>query len=96
MNAYLILDFAIKDLPGFLLYVEAIPPFIEKHGGKYVVRGAAPTVMEGDWCPERLVVLEFPAADNARAFLGDPDAQALFDIRHATTISRLVLVEGCG
>jgi uncharacterized protein (DUF1330 family) len=96
MNAYLILDFAIKDLPGFLRYVEAIPPFIEKHGGKYVVRGAAPTVMEGDWRPERLVVLEFPAADNARAFLGDPDAQALFDIRHATTISRLVLVEGCG
>ncbi|WP_374469144.1 DUF1330 domain-containing protein [Phenylobacterium sp.] len=95
MTAYLVLDFTVHDRAGFLPYVRAIPAFIEKHGGRYVVRGAEPTVMEGDWAPERLVVLEFPSRQGAQAFLADPEAQPLFAIRHATTTSRLVLVDGC-
>jgi uncharacterized protein (DUF1330 family) len=95
MKAYLVLDFSVADVPGFLPYVDAIPAFIEKHGGRYIVRGAAPTVMEGDWRPERMVILEFPSRRQAKAFLKDPDAQALFEVRHRTTHSKLVLVQGC-
>ncbi|MFZ5718742.1 MAG: DUF1330 domain-containing protein [Pseudomonadota bacterium] len=95
MTAYLVLDFSVRDLRGFMPYVEAIPAFIEKHGGRYIVRGVEPTVMEGDWRPERMVILEFPARANAEAFLADPGAQALFALRHATTDSKLVLVDGC-
>lgn len=94
MTAYLVLDFQVTDLPGFMPYVEQIPAFIEKHGGRYIVRGVEPTVMEGDWKPERMVILEFPSSDHARAFLADPEAQSLFAIRHSTTVSKLVLVEG--
>ena len=82
MTAYLVLDFSVQDLPGFLPYVDAIPAFIEKHGGRYIVRGATPTVMEGDWSPQRMVILEFPSREHATAFLADPDAQALFALRH--------------
>ena len=95
MKAYLVLDFAIHDLPGFRPYISAIPAFIEKHGGKYLVRGVEPTVMEGDWAPELMVILEFPSRNDAKAFLDDPEAQALFEVRHATTTSTLVLVDGC-
>jgi uncharacterized protein (DUF1330 family) len=94
MTAYLVLDFSIKDLRGFLPYAEAIPDFIEKHGGRYIVRGVEAEVMEGDWAPERLVILEFPSSDHARAFLSDPEAQDLFALRKRTTVSKLVLVEG--
>ena len=94
MKAYLVLDFAVHDLPAFLEYVRKIPAFIAKHGGRYIVQGAEPTAMEGDWQPERMVILEFPARDNATAFLGDPEAQDLFAVRHRTTISKLVLVDG--
>jgi uncharacterized protein (DUF1330 family) len=51
--------------------------------------------MEGDWTPERMVILEFPSRENARAFLDDPEAQTLFAVRHKTTVSKLVLVDGC-
>ncbi len=94
-KAYLVLDFSITDLPGFLPYVEGIPAFIAKHGGKYIVRGVEPTVMEGDWAPERVVILEFASSEKAKAFLSDPDARLLFDRRHRTTDSKLILVEGC-
>ena len=95
MTAYLGLDFSILDLPRFLPYADAIPAFIEKHGGRYIVRGVEPTVMEGTWSPDRVVVLEFPSQDHAKAFLADPDAQPLFALRHRTTNSKLILVEGC-
>lgn len=49
----------------------------------------------GDWTPELMVVLEFPSRDAAKAFLKDPDAQPLFAVRHQTTTSRLVMVDGC-
>ncbi|TAL37938.1 DUF1330 domain-containing protein [Phenylobacterium sp.] len=95
MKAYLVLDFAVHNLRGFLPYVSAIPAFIEKHGGRYIVRGVEPTVIEGNWSPQRLVILEFPSQDNARAFLDDPEAQGLFAVRHGTTDSKLILVDGC-
>ncbi len=95
MNAYLILDFTIHDLDSFFEYINKIPEFIEKHSGRYIVQGEVPTVMEGDWSPERVVVLEFPSRDNAKQFLADPEAQSLFSIRHNTTTSKLILVDGC-
>ena len=42
-----------------------------------------------------MVILEFPKREKAEAFLDDPEARDLFKVRHATTTSRLVLVDGC-
>ena len=95
MKAYLVLDLAVHDLAGFKPYIAGIPAFIEKHSGKYIIQGVRPTIMEGDWSPERIVVIEFPARKNAEAFLSDPDCQDLFRVRHKTTTSKLVLADGC-
>lgn len=95
MNAYLILDLAIHDLERFSEYIEKIPEFIKKHSGRYVVQGVEPSVMEGDWEPQRVVVIEFPTSDHAKTFLKDPEAQELFKLRHSTTTSKLILVDGC-
>ena len=95
MKAYLVLDFEINDLESFGEYIEKVPAFIEKHDGKYIVQGAEPTPMEGNWRPERMVIIEFPARKNATAFLNDPDFQDLLSIRHQTTTSNLILVDGC-
>lgn len=94
MTAYLVLDLTVNDLRDFLPYVDAIPSFIARHGGRYASKGAKPQVMEGDWAPQRLVILEFPSREHARAFLADPDAQELFARRRRSTTSRLVLVDG--
>jgi uncharacterized protein (DUF1330 family) len=95
MKAYLVLDFSVNDLGGFKTYIAEIPAFIARHSGKYIVRGVVPTTIEGDWKPERMVILEFPERENAEAFLSDPEVKDLFKVRHTTTTSKLVLVEGC-
>jgi uncharacterized protein (DUF1330 family) len=95
MKAYLVLDLTVNDFAGFRKYVDEIPAFIAKHSGKYIVRGVEPTTIEGDWKPERMVIIEFPERENAEAFLGDPEIRDLFRVRHATTTGKLVLVDGC-
>lgn len=95
MSAYLILDFTIRDLDAFQEYIRKIPAHIEKHHGRYIVQGEVPTILEGDWRPDRIVVIEFPTSDTAKEFLQDPEAQSLFELRHRTTTSKLVLVDGC-
>ena len=95
MKAYLVLDLTVNDFNGFRKYVAEIPAFIARHSGQYIVSGGEQKTIEGDWKPERLVIIEFPARENAEAFLDDPEIQDLFEVRHRTTTSRLVLADGC-
>jgi uncharacterized protein (DUF1330 family) len=85
----------VNDFGGFRKYIAEIPAFIAKHSGKYIVQGVQPTPIEGDWKPERMVIIEFPGCDKAEAFLSDPEIQDLFKLRHDRTTSKLVLVDGC-
>jgi len=95
MKAYLVLDLTVNDINGFRKYIVEIPACIAKHSGQYIVRGVQPTIIEGDWKPECVIIIEFPSRAKAEAFLSDPDIQELFKLRHTTTTSRLVLVDGC-
>lgn len=95
MNAYLIIDLTIHDFSKFSEYINKIPEFIKKHSGKYIVQGEEATVMEGNWNPERMIVIEFSSRENANNFLQDKEAQTLFALRHETTTSNVILVDGC-
>lgn len=95
MKVYLVLDLTVNDFSRFKKYIVEIPAFIAKHSGRYLVQGVQPTTIEGDWKPDRMVIIEFPARDKAEAFLGDPDIQDLFKVRQETTTSKLVLADGC-
>jgi uncharacterized protein (DUF1330 family) len=95
LKAYLVLDLSVNDVAGFKTYIAEVPAFIARHSGRYIVRGVEPTTIEGDWAPERLVIIEFPEREKAQAFLDDPDIKDLFKLRHATTTSKLLLADGC-
>jgi uncharacterized protein (DUF1330 family) len=71
MKAYLVLDLTVNDINGFRKYIVEIPACIAKHSGQYIVRGVQPTIIEGDWKPERVVIIEFPSRAKAEAFLSD-------------------------
>ena len=51
-------------------------------------------MLEGDWSPLRLVVIEFPDMDAARAW-HESDAYApLIELRQSASATNIVLVEG--
>lgn len=94
MKAYLVLDISVHDMERYKKYTGRSPAFVEKHQGKYLVRGGAMEVVEGDWAPQRFVVIEFPTKENAEAFVQDPEYQAVAEDRRAATTSKTILVEG--
>ena len=94
MAAYLILDIHVKDPEEYAAYRERAPATLEAYGGRYLVRGGPHEVVEGDWNPERVVVVEFPSAERAREWYASPEYQEIVDMRKRAAPSQCVLVEG--
>ncbi len=95
MAAYVIVDVEVHDPEAYREYTAQVPATLERYGGRFVVRGGAAETVEGNWSPQRVVVLEFPTADAARTWHASPEYQAILPIRqrHART-NFLTIVEG--
>ncbi len=94
MSAIVIFDVEIRDVPRYQDFIQKVKPALEAAGGRYLARGGAHKVYEGDWSPRRLVVLEFPSVQAWEDFYNGPIYQGLKAIRDECSSSRLVIVEG--
>ncbi len=94
MSAYIIVDLEITDPEKFQKYRELVSPLVQVYGGKYVVRGGKSEVLEGDWKPNRLVVLEFDSEAEAKKFWNSDDYKPVKQLRHESANSSIVMVEG--
>jgi uncharacterized protein (DUF1330 family) len=58
----------------FKKYIGLSGAMIEKHGGKYVVRGPAKEILKGDLLTGKIVIItEWPSMDTLHGFLNDPE-----------------------
>ena len=80
MSAYIIADVQVTDPEVYTGYTKLVPATVKAYGGKFIVRGGAAENMEGDWEPNRVVVLEFESV-SPRPRRG---------ITHKSTVSRRV------
>ena len=94
MPAYVIATVEVKDPVRYEDYKTLVPPSIAAFGGRFVARGGKTDVLEGDWNPKRLVILEFPNAERARQWYDSPEYAAAKALRQATSMGSLVLIEG--
>jgi uncharacterized protein (DUF1330 family) len=94
MPAYAVIDVHATDAERAARYRELSGPSVEKHGGRFLVRGGALDVLEGDWNPERIVVIEFPTADAARGWYESEEYKEARAIREGAGTWNMVVVEG--
>jgi uncharacterized protein (DUF1330 family) len=94
MSAYVIFDVEIRDMSKYQEFMQGVKPALEAAGARYLARGGAHKVYEGDWQPRRIVVLEFPSVGAWEAFYAGPVYQGLKAIRDECSSARLVSVEG--
>lgn len=94
MSAYIIVDIDIHDAGTYARYREMAPPSIEAYGGRYLARGGTTTVLEGEWAPKRVVVLEFPDAQRARDWWASPEYAPAKRLRQSSASADMLLVEG--
>ena len=94
MPAYVVANVTVNDPVRYEDYRRLVTPTVEKYGGRFIARGGRIEVLEGDWHPGRLVLLEFPSVEQARAWWSSPEYSEARAIRKATSEGTLLILEG--
>ena len=94
MPAYVLVDVDVTDAGRYDEYRALAAASVEQHGGRYLVRGGASEVLEGERVPNRLVVLEFADADAARAWYHSAEYGEARATRAGAATGSFILVEG--
>jgi uncharacterized protein (DUF1330 family) len=94
MPAYVLVDVDVTDPDRYDRYRPLAAASVERHGGRYLVRGGESEVLEGDRQPCRLVVLEFPDTDAARAWYHSADYGEAKATRAGAATGSFILVDG--
>jgi uncharacterized protein (DUF1330 family) len=94
MPAYVIVETDVHDPEQYKRYQAASPDAVHAGGGSFVVRGGELAVLEGDWHPARLVVLEFPDLEAAKRWYDSPQYQEAKRLRDGAANLRMVAVQG--
>ncbi len=94
MAAYIVVQVDVKDPVRYEDYKRMVPASLAKYGGRFIVRGGRTETLEGDWSPNRFVMLEFPDADRARAWWASQEYAEAKALRQATSFTQMILAEG--
>jgi uncharacterized protein (DUF1330 family) len=84
---------AVNMGPAIIEYLQRIDATLAPFGGRFIVHGAAPQVMEGSW-PGHLIVIEFPTIERANAWYASPAYQAILPLRTQNSAGDIILIEG--
>ena len=94
MPAYVIVETDIHDREQYEQYKAASPAAVAGGGGRFLVRGGEIAVLEGDWNPTRLVVVEFEDLEAAKRWYASEAYQAAKKLRDGAATLRMVAVQG--
>ncbi len=94
MAAYIIVEVKIQDKETYEEYKKLTPASMAPFGGKFIVRGGSTETLEGDWQPERVVILEFPSVEKAKAWWSSDLYAPAKAIRQRTAKTRMIVLEG--
>jgi uncharacterized protein (DUF1330 family) len=94
MAAYLLAEIDVTDPEGFEAYRRDVPNLIARFGGRYLARGGAAEVLEGERRLKRTVLLEFPDMATLKAFYGSPEYQPLLALRQMSSQSEVLIFDG--
>jgi uncharacterized protein (DUF1330 family) len=94
MKAYVIAHVEVQDPARYADYVKLTPGTIAPFGGRFIARGGRAERLEGDIPVNRVVILEFPSYDRAKAWYESDGYRVAMAIRQSASKGTLVLVEG--
>ena len=94
MTAYVLAEIEIVNPEGYKEYTQTVPGTIAQYGGKFLHRGGAIEVLEGEWPQRRRVIIEFPSMAAAKAWWDSPEYEKPRAMRRANSKGRLLLLDG--
>ncbi|MGA7614434.1 MAG: DUF1330 domain-containing protein [Thermoanaerobaculia bacterium] len=94
MPAFVLVQIDVHDPETYDRYKSMTAPSLVPFDGRFVVRGGKVETLEGSWSPRRLVILEFPTSDAARAWWSSPGYAEAKKLRQASASTEMILIEG--
>lgn len=94
MKAYIIVDVSVNDAVRYEDYKKLTPGSLIPFEGKFIARGGTTEVLEGSWKPGRLVILEFPSMEKAKAWWGSDVYGPAKALRQSIASTNMILTEG--
>lgn len=96
MTAYVIVETDVTDPGQFQQYSAAAPATVAAGGGRFLARGGELAVLEGDWRPPRIVILEFEDLEAAQRWYDSQAYQEAKKLRLGAATFRAIAVQGAG
>lgn len=93
-SAYILANVKVTNPEQYEEYKKLSTIAMQVHGAEVCVRGGKTEVLEGDWSPDRVVLLKFPSVEKARAFNDSVEYSAARQSRLGAAVMRMVLIEG--
>lgn len=94
MSAYVIVEVSVTEPVEYEEYKKLTPAAIAAFDGEFVVRGGQTVSLEGDWNPERIVVVKFPTVERAKEWWSSELYTKAKIIRQRTATTKMIIVEG--
>lgn len=94
MPAYVIAETDVRDPEQYERYRAAVAAALAAGGGRFIARGGELAVLEGNWEPKRLVLLEFDDLEAAKRWYDSPEYREARRLREGAATLRMVAVEG--
>jgi len=93
-SAYIIANVEVTNPTQYEEYKKWSTAAMQAHGAEVCVRGGKVEVLEGDWAPQRIVILKFPSVEAAKQLNNSPEYGKARESRQGAAIMRMVVVEG--
>ena len=93
-KGYVVVNVKVKDTDHYPEYARLAQDTVAKYGGRYLVRGATPAIVEGAPKLERFVIVEFPSLEQARRWYDSDEYRPVRVLRHKWADSELFMIEG--
>ena len=94
MTAYIIARVEVRDWDRYRDYMKHTPRVVARYGGRFIVRGAEIHTLEGPPETRRVVVIEFPSLEQARAFYASEEYGAVKPLREGAGEGQFMAVDG--
>jgi uncharacterized protein (DUF1330 family) len=94
MPAYIIVEVEVNNDEEYEEYKKLTPASILSYGGKFIVRGGQTEALEGNWNPQRIVILEFPSVEKAKEWWNSEEYSVAKRIRQRAAATKMIVAEG--
>lgn len=95
MPAYVIANVDVTDPEAYAEYRKGVMASLEPFGGRFLARGGRAEALEGSYAVKRMVIIEFPDYERAKAWWASPGYRPLLEMRQRSARTDLIVAEGC-